>query len=183
MFEKGSFGYTFQNVPVTYISDNGYGVQAIYNTLDAMKEIINKSIRNWKVRDFATWVVRNVAPHDKAEEARAVFDFVQQKVRYCYDPSGLEMLTTPDVLIDKIRLGNIPTEDCDGFTILSLSLLKSLGFPVALRAAGYKPDKKFSHVYGLVRIKNKWVPFDAIREEFSLGMEAPNPTILKDVEV
>ncbi len=183
MFEPVYLGYTFQDVPTTYIPNNGYGVQAIYNTLNRMKDVINRSIRNWKVRDFAAWIVSRVAPHDKLGEAQAIFDFVQQRVRYCHDPSGLEMLTTPDILIDKIRSGNIPTEDCDGFTILLLSLLKSLGFLVALRAAGYRPDKKFSHVYGLVNIKDRWVPFDAIRKEFSLGMEAPRPTILKDVEV
>jgi len=77
----------------------------------------------------------------------------------------------------------VMVKNCDCMAVLSLSLIKSIGIPVALRATSYKPDGKFSHVYGLVFIKPKgWVPFDLVKFQ-GLGWEAPNMIRVLDMEV
>lgn len=72
---------------------------------------------------------------------------------------------------------------CDDYTTTGLSLLRSLGYKTGIRTAGYKPNKHFSHVYGLVLIKGDWIVFDPVRKDKELGWEAPNPTIKEDARV
>lgn len=70
----------------------------------------------------------------------------------------------------------IIASNCDDYTVLLLSLLKSIGYPVKLRATSYIPSKKLSHVYGMVRIYGEWFPIDGIKGNGYVGWEAPGVT-------
>ena len=159
----------------------GTGDAAIYNTVSKMKQIINDSSRNPYVREWARKIVSRVTVNDKKGEASAIFDFVRDNVRYTRDPAGFEYLQTPPVILEDIRVyqdgkGDRPAGDCDDMTLLSLSLLKSIGFQVAIKVVSFNPRKQFGHVYGLVQIGYEWVPFDCVRPDSYMGWEAKGLT-------
>lgn len=159
----------------------GTGDQAIYNTVDKMKDIISQSSKNTYVREWAKEVVSRVDVNDKKGEAKAIFNFTRDNVRYTKDPLGYEYLQTPPVLLEDIRLyqegkGSRPSGDCDDMTLLSLSLLKSIGFNVAIKVVSFNKNKTFGHVYGLVQIGYDWIPFDCVRPDQSMGWESQGHT-------
>lgn len=160
----------------------GFDDSAIYNTLEKMRDIIIVSCTNPLVRRFAEKIVRGErTDKDKVE---AIYQFIASHCEYLRDPHGFELLRTPTVGLQIIELGDIFQGDCDDLCILSLSLLKSIGFPVVLRAASYKPDLKFKHVYGMVFIRDHgWTSIDCIRPMAGLGWEAPGATRIMNMEV
>lgn len=159
----------------------GTGDQAIYNTVEKMKKIITESSKNTYVREWAKKIVSRVEVNNKKAEAQAIFNFVRDNIRYTKDPLGFEYLQTPPVLLEDIRLyqegrGDRPVGDCDDDTLLSLSLLKSIGFQVAIKVVSFAPDKRYGHVYGLVKIGYEWVPFDCVRPDQEMGWESKGHT-------
>lgn len=159
----------------------GTGDTAIYRTVDRMKDIISNSSKNIYVREWAKKIVARVEVNNKKAEASAIFDFVRDNVRYTKDPYGFEYIQTPPVLLEDIRLymdgkGDRPVGDCDDMCVLSLSLLKSIGFEVAIKVVSFASNKKFGHVYGLVRIGYNWVPVDCVRPDQNMGWESTGHT-------
>jgi Transglutaminase-like superfamily len=159
----------------------GTGDTAIYRTVDRMKNIINTSARNSYVREWAKKIVARVEVNKKKAEAEAIYNFVRDSVRYTKDPYGFEYLTTPPVLLEDIRLyqegrGDRPVGDCDDMTVLSLSLLKAIGFQVAIKVVSFTPNKKFGHVYGLIRVGYDWMPIDCVRPDQNMGWESKGHT-------
>lgn len=157
------------------------GDAGIYQTVAKMKQVINESARNPYIREWAKKIIAGVRVNDKKGEAEAVHNFVRDSVRYTRDPLGFEYIQTPPVLLEDIRLamegkGDRPTGDCDDMTVLSLSLLKSIGFPVAIKVVSFHNHKAFSHVFGLVQIGHEWVPVDCVRPDRELGWEAQGIT-------
>ncbi len=159
----------------------GFGAEVSYNTLLQMKKLINESVKNYDIIEMARNIVQNVSPKDYFGEANAIYNFVRNNSRYVRDPLGVEHIQTPLVALDKWAHGEIFMGDCDDYTVLLLSLMKSIGFPVKLIAAAYKPDKELTHVYGAVNIKGLWLAVEGIKQGVPLGWEAPNAT--RKVEV
>lgn len=166
----------------------GKGDAAIYNTVSKMKQIISESSKNPYVREWAKKILSGVMVNDRMGEARAIFNFVRDHVRYTRDPRGFEYIQTPPVLLEDIKnylegRGERPIGDCDDMTVLSLSLLKSVGFPVALKVVSFRPDKRFGHVYGLVNVDERWIPFDTVRPDKHMGWESGGHTRVMEVIV
>ena len=154
----------------------GTGDGAIYKTVDKMKDIIIQSSKNPYIREWAANIVGRVEVNNKQAEASAIFHFVRDRVRYTKDPLGFEYIQTPVVLLQGIQQGDKPAGDCDDMTVLSLSLLKSIGFNVAIKIVSFKENEKFGHVYGLVQIGYEWVPFDCVRPDQEMGWESNGHT-------
>ncbi|MBT9169557.1 MAG: hypothetical protein DDT19_02918 [Syntrophomonadaceae bacterium] len=163
----------------------GFGEEAIRNTLVKMRDIINQSFQNYYVRRWAENILSRHHPYsDDSDFSKAenIANFLMTNTRYLRDPYGLEMLRTPVVSLQLLEAGDIPYLDCDDLTTLSLSLLKSIGFPVSMRAVSYHPDRRFRHVYGQVKIRRIWYPLD-LTKSHGLGWEAPGVTNILDVIV
>jgi len=153
----------------------GFGDEAIANTLNIMKDIINKSSQDYYVRRWAEQIVGNSGKCD-IDKVRAIFFFLANNTRYLKDPHGFELLKTPKISLELIEIGDTPQLDCDDYVILSLSLLKSIGYPVAMRAIAMEEDKKLKHVYGIVKTKQGWIPLDLTKPENDIGWEYPYAT-------
>jgi hypothetical protein len=175
----------FLNPPVTK-KFLGYTGQAIsYNTVKEMIKIIYSSSANPYVRKFAERIIRDIKDRDEMGEIQAVYDFMINHIKYVHDPLGIEFIQTPPYILNQMELGDIPALDCDDYTVLSLSLLRSIGYNVAIRLAAYHEKENFEHVYGLVFLEQakKWIVFDGIRKDKWLGWEAPNALSISDFEV
>jgi transglutaminase-like putative cysteine protease len=164
-----------QNLPIT-TQFIGFGENSIYNTVDKIHEIVKISSSNPYVRKWAEKIIENVPAKDKIGEVSAIHDFVKWKVRYTKDPLGMEYIQTPLVLLKAIELGEMPFGDCDDMSTLSLSLYRSIGYPVATKVTSYSPNKKYSHIYGLVNVGGRWLPSDTTMSSHSIGWEAPQMT-------
>lgn len=80
--------------------------------------------------------------------------------------------------------------NCDDLCLLSLSLLRSIGFFTKIRITSYTPGSDYSHVYGLVCLggngdgisgnRAEWIPVDCIRRQEPFLWEAPKPIKVRD---
>jgi hypothetical protein len=164
----------------TRIKQIGFGDAVTTNTMVMMKDIINLSLKNYYIRRWAEKIIDGITNDE--DKVYTIYDFIYKNTKYLYDPYGLELLKSPEVALELIEVGEIPALDCDDLTILSLSLLKSVGFPVALRTAGYRLEEPYSHVYGLVMVKKKWIPIDLVKGQ-GPGWEPPGKIMVRDMEV
>ena len=164
----------------------GNGDAAIRRTVDKMAEIINLSSKNPVVREWARTVLSDVRVNQKKDEAEAIHNFVRDNVRYTRDPYGWEYIQTPPILLKGIedhqaQMAARPIGDCDDMTVLSLSMMKAVGFPVIIKTVGY--NGKFSHVYGMVYMNGQWIVTDTVRPDKWFGWEAPGITRVMEVQV
>jgi hypothetical protein len=69
---------------------------------------------------------KGVAPHDYFGEMRAIQKWVQDNIRYIFDPRDVEYFQTPRrTMIDGAG-------DCDDLSILTSSLLESIGYTTSI---------------------------------------------------
>ena len=82
-----------------------------------------------KVRRLAENILEyyEVPSHNHIDEAKAIATYVQQKVNYAYDPSGIEQISHPLTLIDRIEQRGSTRGDCDDMALLCATLLLSIG--------------------------------------------------------
>ena len=172
---------SYLDAPVSH-ETIGTGEAAIFRTVDRMRNIIHSSSGNPYIRDWAKRALGQTMVNDKWGEASAIHNFVRDNIRYTKDPKGIEFIVTPPVLlagIGKYLSGESyyrPIGDCDDMTVLSLSLMKSIGFETAIVVASFNEKGQFSHVYGYVKVDDEWVPTDSVRPDSYLGWEAPRIT-------
>lgn len=158
-------GQPVQTIPI------GKGMFASRNILNVMRDIVRRSSKNYTVRQYGESLTSGLmCDYDKA---LAVWDFVTENSDYQKDPRGYEYIKTPLIPLDEISKGIRPQLDCDDMSVLSLSLLASVGAKVALRAASYRPDKRLTHVYGIVWIPKDrvWLPLDCVGKNGGPGWE------------
>lgn len=170
------------NHPVRFES-LGFGAIVTPNTMEKMKQIINASIRQFYVRQWAEKIIG--FEEDDYSRAEAIFNFVVSHSRYIPDPVPFELLKTSIVSLQLIEVGSSPAIDCDDATILIGSLVESIGIPYALRAVALD-NGEYSHVYGLCKIKDRgWIPADFVvaKKGGEFGEEPPGITKIKDMEV
>ncbi len=154
-----------------------------WNTVQIMRKQIRESSAHELVRKTAERLVANIQDRDRWGEASTIFRWVQSTTRYAPDPLGTEYVQSPPYVLEQVWAGMRPSLDCDDYTVLTLALLRSLGFETAIRAVGLRGQDRFSHVYGLAKINGAWVPFDAVRKDQTLGWEVPVRTRIMDLPI
>lgn len=179
----------FSNPPIRMV-DLGTGSKVSEKTVKEMIKLIYNSSQNQYVRSWAEKIIANVPPRDEMGEIEAIYYFVRDNCRYTKDMLGAEYFMTPHYLLQKLDKGEVPMGDCDDLCLLSLSLLRSIGFFTKIRITSYTPGSDFSHVYGLVCLggngdgisgrQAEWIPVDCIRRQEPFMWEAPNPIKVRD---
>lgn len=124
-------------------------------TLKLMSGLVKKFKRDPMIRDTATSLVAGLRPRDWTGEARRLYEYVRDHIRYTRDVSGVETLQTPPVTME------MEAGDCDDKSTLLAALLESIGHPTSFVATGYREPQVFSHVYVETLLGKRWVPLDA----------------------
>jgi hypothetical protein len=128
-------------------------------TLKHIQALIRAGAKDFYVRQKAIDILleKAIKPKDYLGEIKALFEWVQQNVRYTKDPFRVEVLHSARRLLE-LRAG-----DCDDMTILLGSMLEAIGHPVRLVVTGPDPlrPKLFSHIYLEAFHKGRWIPLDA----------------------
>lgn len=171
------------NIPITHI-DIGNNDTAIYNTVKIMANVVNESSSNYKVRKFVEKILENKYDGVFNEEkiVNIIYSYIIKNTKYLYDIEGIELIKSPLLIIDELESGFKPQLDCDDYTVFSLSLLKSVGFPVAIRIIASNGTKEYDHVYGLVKINKQWTPIDCTLH-MDVGYEYHSPNRIADYEI
>lgn len=137
-------------------------------TLKLMAGLVRQFKRDPLMRDTAISLVAGLRPKDWTGEARAIYEYVRDRIRYVRDVSGVETLQTPPVTME------LEAGDCDDKSVLLATLLETIGHPTRFVATGYKSPQSFSHVYVETLIGVKWVPLDATTDQ-PFGWEPRDP--------
>ena len=135
------------------------GYDGTLRTIEHIVELIKQGAKDFHVRQTAIDILvqRAVKPKDYLGEIKALFEWVQQKVRYTKDTVRVEVLHSAHRMLE-LRAG-----DCDDMAILLGAMLESIGHPVRLVLSGPDPLKQdlFTHIYVEVFHKGRWIPLDA----------------------
>lgn len=110
-------------------------------------------------------LTRGLPQKDYHGEARALFDFVQNSIRYVRDIADTEVIQTPQKTLEYMA------GDCDDKTQLLAALLESIGHETRFKAVGFRPGI-ISHVILLDEINGQWVPLETT-EPVGMGWLPP----------
>ncbi len=152
------------------------GYLGTQTTLKHIQVLIRAGAKDFYVRQKAIDILleKAVQPKNYWGEIKALFEWMQQNVRYTKDPFRVEVLHSARRLLE-LRAG-----DCDDMTILLGSMLESIGHPVRLVVTGPDPlrPKLFSHIYLEAFHQGQWIPLDATMP-YTMGWEPR--TVVKQV--
>ena len=108
------------------------------------------------------------------ENAKKIFDYVFENVKYVPDIDNIETLQTAEVSL-KNKFG-----DCDDFAILLGSLYRSIGFTYALVLTQGQGFNSYNHIYGCVYTTQGWYYVDSSNKETGyFGFDYDNADIIK----
>ena len=139
----------------------------LLDKVDFIRRCYRKSLLDPKVLRFAE---EAVGRGTRAEQARNLFDFLRDRVRYVPDPVGVEMTKSPGVMVEEILSRGFATGDCDDHSCLAYALLNLVGIRTKLRVIWLgKPSPQ--HIYVVSSIDDEDVAFDTTRA-LGFGTEA-----------
>jgi len=142
-------------------------------TIQDMRKLVDRAKLDKRIMFLASDIVSKQRERDQWGEAQAVFDWVQENIRYINDPDDTELLMYPMITVSR-RAG-----DCDDQSMLYNALMSSIGY--ATRFKTIKADKsnkgQFSHVYSMIRLRTgrgwKWFSVDCTQRK-PFGWEPPS---------
>ena len=128
-------------------------------TVEHVQALIRAGAKDFYVRQKAIDILleKQVKPKDYLAEIKALFEWVQQHIRYTKDTFQVEVLHSAKRMLE-LRAG-----DCDDMAILLGAMLEAIGHPVRLVLSGPNPLRQdlFTHIYLEVFHKGDWIPLDA----------------------
>ena len=85
----------------------------------------------------------------KLSEIQAVYNWVNEKIRYVHDPEHIELVYSAPAMLQRVKKFGRWAEDCDSYSLLIMSLLMALGHRTRITIAGFNdtmPDV-YTHVF------------------------------------
>lgn len=137
-------------------------------TVSKIIDIVNGSLRQPTIRLIALELLKRagVSDRDYLGQAKAVWRWIVDNVRFIRDTVGVEVVQSPEVTL-KLRAG-----DCDDHVTLLGALLKAIGIPVRFRVIGSTRDQ-FKHIYPEAWIGGRWLPVDTTMQK-PFGYKPPS---------
>lgn len=148
------------------------GDAGVEQTINQMRAEVNEALADPVVIRQARDIVSSVPAFDDFSEARALYDWVHQRVRFTKDPLNKETLMKPGDLVRWIQQDGAGAGDCDDISMLLGTLLMAVGYPARLMTVAAGGDE-FSHVYVEGQINGQWVPMDPARSDSQFGVAPP----------
>jgi len=144
------------------------GMAGIQSSLFYMRKFVNEYKINIIVRELALSLIKNLNQKDFKAELNALFNYVQNSIRYTLDINGVETIQTP---VKTLEYGQ---GDCDDKAVLLATLLESIGHRTRFYAVGFQP-KNISHVLLECNINGEWIALETT-EPVPMGWTPPNVT-------
>ena len=135
------------------------GWRGTQKTLEHIQALIRAGAKDFHVRQKAIDILleKHVKPKDYLAEIKALFEWVQQHIRYTKDTFQVEVLHSAKRMLE-LRAG-----DCDDMAILLGAMLEAIGHPVRLVLSGPNPLGRTSSLIFICRCFTKvggsrWMP-------------------------
>lgn len=125
------------------------------------------------VRNVAVWLTQPLRQKDFEGEARALFRFVRDDIRYVRDIRGVETLHRPQDML-KIQAG-----DCDDKATLLAALIEAIGGRTRFIAVAMVPGQ-FCHVWVQAWLNGRWVDLETT-EPLQFGQRIPASGIVQTI--
>lgn len=118
-----------------------------------------------QIRELALRLTQHLPQKDFRGEALALFNYVQNHIRYVKDIHDVETVQTP------LKTLELSAGDCDDKATLLAALLESIGHETRFHAMGFRKNN-ISHVLLETNINGQWVAMDTT-EPVSMGWLPP----------
>lgn len=170
--------FNLGQVPKVSESDVGDGIDGNIDTIEAMKKVARLRAGDPLIRKLATNILQSyqIQSHFFLDEALAIGDYVKSRVRYVRDPDNIEHLQDPLKMVRDIQSGTAQG-DCDDMSLLTATLLLSVGHQPLFRAVRYDQAMgNYNHIYVIEYDKNADGPemrvvLDCILKNREIGSE------------
>lgn len=153
--------------PPSVIRSIPEGANGIRATLDVMVAWTRQYRIDPIIRHLTESIIFGIPNHGYRAEVQAVMNWVRSNIRYTMDVADVETLKTPVALL-RDRFG-----DCDDMSLLTGTMLQSIGHPVRYVAVGPNDPHNFQHVYVETKIAQRWEPVETT-EDVPLGWKPLN---------
>lgn len=147
------------------------GARGNFHTLRLMRAMINDGKTDPRVMQAAHSIIVSAPQYDELSEARALFVYVRDFIRYVKDVHGVETLCAPAMTLQRM-IG-----DCDDQVMLLCAMLEASGYPTRIVMTGYH-GREYEHVYCQVFAAGQWIDCDPIIPSAPFGYSVENPTIV-----
>lgn len=125
------------------------GLAGTQATLRMMRSVALAGAKSPTVRTLALSIVQSLPPRDTLSEAKALFQWVRDRIRFVQDVDNVETVQTTDYTL------HVGQGDCDDKTTLLAALSLSIGLPFRFVVVGNDPSN-FCHVLGQVNAGGRW---------------------------
>ncbi len=150
------------------------GDKGVEITIKKMIEQIREGTRDPIIILKAREIVKRAKAKTNYERAKAIFNWVKENIQYVKDPVKLELLRRGNSESAARKILKSGIGDCDEHVVLSASLYRAIGLPVALITISTPQNpSSFSHVYVAVKVGNIWMPSDTVLPNGKFGDEYP----------
>lgn len=149
------------------------GDAGVRQTVAHMADLIREGVAQPLVRETVTEIVGGLGPNSFIDQIYAVREWCAQHVHFLRDPSGVELLHSPEWLLRTIHANGAAYVDCDDAAILAGSLCGAVGMQVALVTVAFLDNAApFSHIWASASPpvafldttgKQQWMELDVTR--------------------
>jgi transglutaminase-like putative cysteine protease len=172
-------GYSDGNMKTTLRASDDMPIE---ERVASIQELVYRSVQDPQMRKLALQITSGCEARDGECEARAIYDYVKQNVRYTGDVAPI---SHPDGSVEGIdlyqsarRTVQFSGGDCDDMSILIATLLALNGITPRLRVMKESGNDDWSHVYptgGLPKNSpTRWIALDATLPDGEFGTEVPH---------
>lgn len=141
-------------------------------TLDRMRALVDVGAQLPETRQAVAAALTYALPRNPQSELSALLEWVQERWHYVRDPTSVELVQTPALMLREIRLRGEVQGDCDDAAVLFAALAESAGYPTRFVVQGPAGDL-FRHVVIEVQAGGRWLAVDPSQGVHGLGWTPP----------
>lgn len=151
-------------------SDSG-----VYTTIGELRRLVRAAGPLTRARAASIMAVAGGDPVLFVAELRA---FLARAVRFTEDPHNVELLRSPDWMLQALQEDGYVDGDCDDVAGLGAALGMAQGLPARFVLLAFPPLGVLSHVYTELYAGGRWRELDTTRPP-----ELPDPEVLRLIAV
>jgi len=121
------------------------------------------------VRDWVVGVVRQARATDSLGRLDAILAAVREQVTYLPDPAGVERVTHPANIAERLLNGEAVSGDCADHAGLIAAAAANIGMRASLVVQWNEGEQP--HLIAAVHTEGRWVPLDAATPGLSVGQK------------
>jgi len=157
----------------------------IAERMKILQDLTYKSVQDPEMRKLALQITHHCKARDELCEARSIYDWIKQHIRYSGDVGPHRLgsrgpVEGVDLFQTAARTVEFGAGDCDDHAILGCTLALHNGLPCRYRDTSPTRSRKrddYSHIYAMVGVPkagpSRWIASDTTLPNGSFGTQAP----------